>query len=136
MLLGETIGNKILINRDAAGYGWFIDPTPADNVEFADVLSPYNLVARSGSPAYNRADLLTTVMHEMGHVLGYEHSNSLDLMYPTLPLGDRRFLAGSAVSPVALAAENNYQSAANTNVLDDVLASFNADNNKKDWSWL
>ena len=43
-------------------------------------------------------------MHEMGHVLGYEHSNSLNLMYPTLPLGDRRLLAAGAADPMALAA--------------------------------
>ena len=138
MLLGETIGNKILIDRDAAGYGWFIDPTPADDVGVRRRPWPVRLGRpQRQSRGYNRADLLTTVMHEMGHVLGYEHSNSLDLMYPTLPLGDRRFLAGGAVSAMALAAENNSnQSAANTNVLDDVLASFNADNKKKDWSWL
>jgi hypothetical protein len=35
------------------------------------------------------------MMHEMGHVLGYEHSASLDLMYPTLSLGQRRLPAGS-----------------------------------------
>ena len=51
MLLGETVGNTILIDRDAAGYGWFVDPTPADDVEFADVLGPYALAAGNGSPA-------------------------------------------------------------------------------------
>ena len=93
MLLGEDIGNKIIINRDAAGYGWFVDPTPADDSEFADVLGPHALAADAGSPAANRADLLTVVMHEMGHVLGYEHDTGDDLMNATLPLGVRRSLA-------------------------------------------
>ena len=61
--------------------------------EFADVLGPNALAAQNGSPAANRVDLLTTVMHEMGHLLGYDHSSALDLMYPTLPLGTRRTLA-------------------------------------------
>ena len=87
--LGETSGNTIWIDDDAAGYGWFVNPTPGDDAEFS-MLTPTDLVARPRSAAANRADLLTTVMHEMGHILGYEHSSSLDLMYPTLPLGERR----------------------------------------------
>ena len=89
-LLGEAVGKTILIDRDAAGYGWFVDPTPADDLEFADKLAPHTLAARNGSAAANRVDLLTAVMHEMEHVLGHGHSNSLDLMYPTLSLGTRR----------------------------------------------
>jgi len=75
---------------------------------------------------------LTTVMHEMGHVLGYEHSNSLDLMYPTLPLGERRLLAGAAT---VLAADSlgNHRSSAN-GILDDVFASLGEDG-KREWAW-
>jgi len=29
-------------------------------------------------------------MHELGHLLGYEHTQSHDAMHPTLPLGVRR----------------------------------------------
>jgi len=57
-ILGVTIGNTILIDNDAAGYGWFIDPTPADDSEFAKGPKPKGM------------DLLTVVMHEMGHVIG------------------------------------------------------------------
>ena len=35
-LLGEESGKTILIDQNAAGYGWFVDPTPSDNSEFAD----------------------------------------------------------------------------------------------------
>ncbi len=91
-MLGEEVGKTILIDRTAAGYGWFVDPTPADDSEFADALGPYTLAAVNGSPATNRVNLLTAVMHEMGHELGFGHSDSLDLMYPTLPLGTRRLI--------------------------------------------
>jgi hypothetical protein len=40
----------------------------------------------------NRADLLTTVMHEMGHVLGSDHAAD-GLMSAFLPLGQRRTAA-------------------------------------------
>ena len=46
------------------------------------------LVARKGTVAADRADLLTTVMHEMGHVLGYGNVAGGDsLMAATLPFG-------------------------------------------------
>src|SRR5439155_26179445 len=34
-LLGLTIANGIVLDSDAAGYGWFIDSTPNDDVEFS-----------------------------------------------------------------------------------------------------
>ena len=69
-MLGEASGSTIYVSPNAAGYGWFVDPTPSDDGEFTDVLGPYALAAANGSPAADRADLLTTVMHEMGHLLG------------------------------------------------------------------
>ncbi len=91
-LLGEEIGKTILIDRDAAGYGWFIDPTPQDDSEFTQ-LSADVLVARPQTAAGQHADLLTTVMHELGHELGYADDDTGDLMNATLPLGIRRVAA-------------------------------------------
>ncbi len=87
-LLGATTDGTILIDRDAAGYGWFVDPTPGDDEEFIlDDLG--SLVARQNTAADGRADLLTTVMHEFGHTLGYDHADE-GLMDDLLPLGTRR----------------------------------------------
>ncbi len=33
-LLGEADGPTIRLDRDAAGWGWFVDPTPLDSREF------------------------------------------------------------------------------------------------------
>jgi predicted Zn-dependent protease len=56
------------------------------------VLGADTLAAQDGSAAAERADLLTTVMHEMGHALGDGHSSAEDLMFPSLSLGQRRAL--------------------------------------------
>lgn len=88
--LGEAAGKTVTIDRSAAGYGWFVDPTPEDDLEFVDTVAAHSLAASDGSGAVDRADLLTTVMHELEHVLGKGHSQSLDLMSATLPLGTRR----------------------------------------------
>src|SRR5205814_141731 len=79
-------------DADAAGYGWFVDPTPADDSEFA-VPTAFGLGAGAGSPAAGRMDLLTVVMHELGHVIGLDsHSGGdpADLMAAYLGTGDRR----------------------------------------------
>jgi hypothetical protein len=91
--LGETTGKTILIDRDAAGYGWFVDPTPTDDSEFVKAPDSDSLAAQKGTPAATRVDLLTTVMHEMGHVLGYDDVSSGGLMNGTLPVGVRRTVA-------------------------------------------
>ena len=64
--------------------------------EFADILNAHTLAAGNASPAAQRADLLTAVMHEMGHVLGYGDTSADDLMDSMLPLGTRR-LPGNLV---------------------------------------
>jgi uncharacterized repeat protein (TIGR01451 family) len=82
-ILARTGPDTIWISRDAAGYGWFIDPTPSDNGEFN---------GRPASAAQNRMDLLTVVAHEMGHlVLQMEESaEPNDVMTEALPVGVRR----------------------------------------------
>jgi len=62
--------NTITVDRDAAGYGWFIDETPWDDDEFTDKVYDWELHADADSPAAGRIDLLTVLMHEVGHVLG------------------------------------------------------------------
>lgn len=45
-LLGQTVGNTIVIDADAGGYGWFIDPTPANNQCLAAARSPGSCLLR------------------------------------------------------------------------------------------
>jgi hypothetical protein len=89
--IGLADGNTIYIDRDAAGHGWFVDPTPSLDEEFAAVLGRNSLNAVD-SRAVDQIDLLSVVEHEMGHVLGLGDLDALadSLMGGTLGAGIRR----------------------------------------------
>jgi hypothetical protein len=89
-VLGQVANNAIIqIDIDAAGPGWFVDPTPRDDVEFSHSNDVHELIALPGSPSAGRVDLLTVVLHELGHVLGYDHEDE-GVMQESLPSGTRR----------------------------------------------
>jgi hypothetical protein len=96
LALTEMGGSVVTLDATAAGYGWFVDPTPADDSEFGNVVSLGELQAGPGSPAFGRIDLLTVVEHELGHVLGLGDLDPLaaphDLLSETLAVGVRRFV--------------------------------------------
>ena len=91
LTLGHATGSTVLIDVDAAGFGWFIDPTPYDDTEFRRGNGDGELAATPPSAAYDDMDLLTVVMHELGHVLGLEDldPDTHDLMSETLDAGVR-----------------------------------------------
>jgi hypothetical protein len=68
--LADPAANRVVVSPDAAGYGWFVDATPLTNEEFAVGTLGSPLAALSGTAAQGRMDLLTTVLHEMGHLAG------------------------------------------------------------------
>jgi hypothetical protein len=86
--LGVVAGDTIWLDDDAAGQGWFIDPTPQDDAEFTAGDGPTQS-ASAASTADARVDLLTVIMHELGHRLGLGHGES-SLMDDTLAAGIRR----------------------------------------------
>ncbi|MDZ4852077.1 MAG: matrixin family metalloprotease, partial [Pirellulaceae bacterium] len=98
--LGTAIGNTIYLDRDAAGWGWFIDATPELDDEFRAMANPFELIGN-----VQGIDLLTVVLHELGHVLGLEHDDATDaltavLMQDTLEPGIRRKVSPSLVDRV------------------------------------
>ena len=80
--LANVRGNTIRLDRDAAGRGWFVS------------FSATGPAGRAGGPQDSqRVDLLTVVLHEMGHILGLDDqagATPQQLMYPWLGVGQRR----------------------------------------------
>ena len=70
-----------------------MDATPYHDSEFVPQNSDEELLANDASPAAGDMDLLTTVMHEMGHVFGFEDLDpataDTDLMSEALDEGER-----------------------------------------------
>ena len=79
--LADRASNSIRIDDDAARFGWAVvggqwsvDDEPATSDQ--------------GQMTKDGLDLLTVVMHELGHLLGYDHSDDPDdLMAPVLATG-------------------------------------------------
>ena len=89
-VLAQTRGDVIYIDRDAAGFGWYT----ATSASPFTTSSAGDLVAAKGSLAYGRMDLLTVLLHELGHVLGLtnEDAGPGRVMLGSLPAGVRRIL--------------------------------------------
>jgi hypothetical protein len=92
LTLGMVSGHTVWLDDDAAGWGWFVDRTPWEDSEFT---------TPGDQGEQNHMDLLTVLMHEMGHVLGLDHDAD-GVMQDTLPAGTRRLPtaqeAGAAVA--------------------------------------
>lgn len=90
-VLGLTTGLTIRIDDNAAGWGWFIDPTPLQSEEFQRSAVD-GVLSATIDHADARVDLLTVVMHEIGHLLGLkaDEAGDHDLMSEELIAGRRR----------------------------------------------
>jgi hypothetical protein len=90
--LGRAFGSTIQLDTNGAGYGWFVDSTPSNDVEF-EAVSSTELRADSDSDAEGNMDLLTVILHEFGHILDLHHDSEDELMGESLETGTRHLFA-------------------------------------------
>src|SRR5262249_28105894 len=83
--LGLVSDHAIWLGDNAAGWGWFVDPTPRNDSEFT---TPGN------QGEAGRMDLLTVPEHEIGHLLGRGHE-ATGVMQETLTGATRRTVGPS-----------------------------------------
>jgi carboxypeptidase family protein len=86
--LGMARGNTVWLDWNAAGRGWFVDSTPDDDEEFGLSVTGGPLQAIDPQ-VLDQIDLLSVVLHELGHIAGLEDSDDSDLMGPSLEMGLR-----------------------------------------------
>jgi hypothetical protein len=74
--LGPELPGRVVLEVDAAGYGWYVDTTPG---------------TRDDTVPSDRRDLLTAILHEMGYAIGLVHADGEeDVMAEVLQPGTRR----------------------------------------------
>ncbi|PQO40862.1 Ig-like domain-containing protein [Blastopirellula marina] len=86
--LAKTVGSVIYIDQDAAGWGWYVDLTPLDAAEYTVSGEGGSQLAATDSPAAGRIDLLSVLLHELGHVAALDHSDE-GVMRRTILPGER-----------------------------------------------
>jgi predicted chitinase len=130
-LAGQATDGAIVLDDNGGGNGWFIDPSPADNDEFLPTADPGVWVAKAGSAAEGKTDLLSTLVHEFGHVLGFEHSDDASAaMGAVLRPGERRLPTGDELAQLLAALHQLQQhqgdAALSTGGLDAISALINS----------
>ncbi len=83
----DSQAGRFTLDAGAAGYGWFVDPTPLKDEEFTSGQ------AVTGGPAAGRMDLLTAVLQELGVAAGLKG----DALNVVLPAGTRSLAAIEAL---------------------------------------
>jgi microcystin-dependent protein len=106
--------NVITIDADASNTKWFVDDTPSDNVEFGSTDPITGELLATDERALGAYDLLTTIEHEQGHVLGLAHTSQPgDIMFASLGKGGRLFPTATNIQrPIENDTTGTYFSAA------------------------
>jgi len=101
--LADVATNSIRIDDDAARFGWaLVTGHSSSGIRHSSLVPGHSSLdgewgqrtTDNGQRTNDGLDLLTVVMHELGHLLGYDHSDDAgDLMAPVLAAGRSRALS-------------------------------------------
>jgi hypothetical protein len=115
--LGGANVDVLMLDVNGAGYGWYIDQRPGNDREFRD--------GARGKAAHHM-DLLTVVMHELGHVLGLPdldlEENPDNVMAEALVVGIRRQPGDTSFDPALLSAASPDLRVGSSSTEDSALA--------------
>jgi len=111
--VGSSTHGVINIDSDGAGHGWFVDATSGEDSEYDG--SGTSRTADAGGAAVGKLDLLTVLMHELGHQIGldddYMKVNADDVMFGYMHVGERRLPAeGQTINAPGTLSGTNYLS--------------------------
>ena len=71
---GKPTSAEIIMDVDGGGKGWFLDPTPIDDAEFAGgLVNPFMAVIADRE----EPDFFRSILHELGHAVGIESGSDL-----------------------------------------------------------
>jgi hypothetical protein len=102
--VGAEAPGLVVLDVVAGGAGWYVDATPMDDAEFAG--SAGSRLYATDPAAAGQMDLLTAVMHEMGHAIGlsdaYGAAQQGDVMSGVLAPGERHVPTSADLDAVTL----------------------------------
>ena len=97
---GRPTSATIILSPDAAGWGWYLDSKPLGTSAFAQPIGTSVDAVLPGAAAYGHFDLVTVLLHEIGHVEGFIPANPAFEGYVQTIGTSQEFVARESPAPL------------------------------------